>query len=725
MKTPILSCVLITAATLSGCTEAPIAAVPAAGPSFTKADLDPPPGLFPSDRFTVADPAQNTGRRVHLPLPNCAARPTDCEDVEVLNTLDGFNLQPRLSIPFDGPIDVSSPTSEAVFLIELGDPVNARDGGGRKIGINQVVWDPGTNTLHAESDELLQQHTRYALIVTRAVRDASGAPIGVTEAFQRFRQTERGDYKHALLEAVHAARLAGVREEEIAMASVFTTQSATAILEKIRDQIKAGSVDRADFGVGPAGSLTVFNRSDVTGMTWNRQMTAGPALSSTPLNVGLLDLHRLSDGQSVVGRIAFGKFRSPDYMSHPGEFIPPVPTRSVPAVQGWNDVYFNLFLPSGPAPGGGWPVAIVGHGSGGAKEGFPLGIAATMADRGIATVTINAVGHGFGPGSTLTVSLVGALSVTFASGGRGIDQDGNGTIDAQEGIDAAAPRRVLRDRDGLRQTVVDLMKLVRVIEAGVDVDGDGSPELDRSKIYYAGHSLGGMYGAQFFAVDPSVSAAVLNVPVALQAVRGNLSPVFRASRGRWLDERIPSLINPPGLAAIGGVPVGPPRYNENLPLRNEPPRVNDVDGAMAIQAAFENIEWAAMSGDAMAYMPHLRKAPLPGVRARPVLIQFAKGDQNVPNPITSMMLRAGELADVTTYYLHDLARAENGALPKNGHGFMPATGTLAFREIAIGAQRQIAVFFSSGGATILHPEPQRFFEVPVGLPLPEVFNYIP
>jgi hypothetical protein len=56
---------------------------------------------------------------------------------------------------------------------------------------------------------------------------------------------------------------------------------------------------------------------------------------------------------------------------------------------------------------------------------------------------------------------------------------------------------------------------------------------------------------------------------------------------------------------------------------------------------------------------------------------------------------------------------------------MPATGTLAFREIAIGAQRQIAVFFSSGGATILHPEPQRFFEVPVGLPLPEVFNYIP
>jgi hypothetical protein len=726
MKTPILAGILISAAVaVSACNEAPITPAPALEASFTKRGLDVPTGPFPSDRFTMADPGQQTGRRVHLPLPDCAARPTDCEDVRVLNTLDGFNLQPRLSIPFDGPIDPSSVTSESVFLIELGDPVNARNGAGRKIGINQIVWDPPTTTIHAESDELLQQYTRYALIATRAIRDASGAPIGVTEAFERFRQTERGDYKHALLEAVHAARLAGVREEDIAAASVFTTQSATAILEKIRDQVKAGGAERADFGLGPEGGLTVFNRRDVTGITWNRHLPPPPMPPSTALNIGLLDLHRLPDGQSAVGRIAFGKFRSPDYLSHPGEFIPPVPTGSgVPVVQGWNDIYFNLFLPSGSAPGGGWPVAIVGHGSGGAKDPFGLNVAATMAERGIATVTINAVGHGFGPRSTLAVSLAAGGSVTFLSGGRGIDQNGDGTIGPQEGIDAAAPRTVLRDRDGLRQTVADLMQLVRVIEAGVDVDGDGSRELDPSRIYYAGHSLGGMYGAQFFAVDPSVAAAVLNVPVALQAIRGAWSPVFRASRGTWLNQRSPSLINPPGLAAIGGVPVGTPHYNENLPLRNEPPRLNDVAGAMAIQKAFEDIEWAAMSGDAMAYMPHVRKTPLAGVRLRPALIQFAKGDQNVPNPITSMMLRAGELADVTTYYLHDLARAENGALPTNGHGFMPATGALAFRQIAIGAQRQIATFFASGGATIINPEPQRFFEVPIRLPLPETFNYI-
>src|SRR5438477_13105640 len=108
----------------------------------------PSGGPFPSDLFTVADSHHNTKRRVKLPKPDCAARPSDCQDVDVINTLDGFNLQPRLSIPFSGSIDVSSVSSSTVFLVRVG---------GRRsrhvVGINQVVWDPATNTLHAESDE--------------------------------------------------------------------------------------------------------------------------------------------------------------------------------------------------------------------------------------------------------------------------------------------------------------------------------------------------------------------------------------------------------------------------------------------------------------------------------------------------------------------------------------------------------------------------------------------
>jgi hypothetical protein len=66
---------------------------------------------FPSDRFTVADTSQNTGRRVNLPLPDLITHPSDYQDTQVLNELDGFNMQPRLSIPFDGPIDVNTVNS--------------------------------------------------------------------------------------------------------------------------------------------------------------------------------------------------------------------------------------------------------------------------------------------------------------------------------------------------------------------------------------------------------------------------------------------------------------------------------------------------------------------------------------------------------------------------------------------------------------------------------------
>src|SRR6516225_1849295 len=113
---------------------------------------------FPSDRFTGADTSQNTGRRVNLPLPDPVTHQSDYEDVQLINELDGFNMQPRLSIPFDGEIDVNTVTSQTVFQISLGDTLPGGDPGGKVVGINQIVWDPPSHTLHVQSDELLDQH---------------------------------------------------------------------------------------------------------------------------------------------------------------------------------------------------------------------------------------------------------------------------------------------------------------------------------------------------------------------------------------------------------------------------------------------------------------------------------------------------------------------------------------------------------------------------------------
>jgi hypothetical protein len=713
--------------------------------TFAAFDLgNPDSGPFPSDRFTVADSSQLTGLRVNLPLPDAVTRPSDYADVSVINTLDGFNLQPRLSISFDGPIDVNSVNSNDVFVIRLGDTQNPQDRGGQVVGINQVVWDPATNTLHVESDQLLDQHTRYALILTDGLRDANGQAVQASADFESFRHDlnfgQADDpgleaYRKELIGALAAASQEGVPDKDVITASVFTTQSATAVLEKVRDQIHAATPAPADFLLGANGERTVFDLGNVAGITWNQQTRVAGSLNSVPVNVNLL---RFIPG--AVGQIAFGKYVSPNYETA-GQFIPPVGTGTgTPAAQGVNEVFFNLYLPSGPEPAGGWPVAIFGHGVGASKQDGSPSVAASLAEQGIATIAINVVGHGFGPLSTLTVRPSVGAPVTFSEGGRGIDQNGDGIIDNNEGINAAAPQSIIRDRDGQRQTVADLMQLVRVIEVGVDVDANGVTDLDPSRIYYLGQSLGGIYGTTFMAVEPSVHVGVLNVGGDVGGGFNRLSPVFRATVGTSLAARTPSLLNGPGITSLDGVPVLGPRFDENMPLRDgvplvvrladgtqrviQSPVINTVPGAMQIQDVIEDTEWVSQAGNPVAYAPHIRKDPLAGVPAKSVIVQFAKGDQIVPNPATTALLRAGDLADRATLYRHDLAFAENPQLPTIPHGFLNRFDIPGYQAIVRGAQEQVATFFASDGQVVIQPEPARFFETPINGPLPEGLNFI-
>jgi len=88
------------------------------------------------------------------------------------------------------------------------------------------------------------------------------------------------------------------------------------------------------------------------------------------------------------------------------------------------------------------------------------------------------------------------------------------------------------------------------------------------------------------------------------------------------------------------------------------PMLNSVKGSIEIQQVIENSEWVGQPGSPVAYAPHLRKSPLAGMLAKSVIYQFAKGDQSVPNPNTTAVLRAGGLADRATFYRHDVALAE-------------------------------------------------------------------
>lgn len=695
-------CVLVLSIGAHGVMTPSVSAAGGVHPLF---DLSAPETApFPFDRWTVPDRSQNTGRRVALPLPDCKQRPSDCEDIAVINTLDGFNVQPRLSIPFDGPIDVDTVTSRTVFLVNLGSTLGGRHEFGRVVGINQIVWDSPTNTLHVESDELLEQHTRYALIVTNGIRDTSGAPVKAAPFFQRFRP----------MQAVDAARLAGISGGRIVVASVFTTQSVTAVMEKIRDQIKAATPEPADFLVGPNKERTVFALHDVTGIAWRPQTGDNPPrFPAVPIEVQL-GLLRIIPG--AVGQIVFGRYVSPDYAVHPDKFIPPVATRTgVPIVQGTNEIYFNLFLPSGTKPPGGWPVALHGTGADGSKQ-RDVYLVATMAKHGIATLIINAVSRGWGPLGTLTVSQTGDRSVTFPAGGRSFDQNGDTMIDSQEGQNALRPHAIIGNRDAQRQTVVDYMQLVRVIEMGMDVDGDGSVDLDSSRISYFGWSFGANNGTTLLALDPSVREGALYSPGGPIFENNRLSPGRSVGFGASLASQIPSLINSPGINKLDGVAVASgPHFNENMPLRDktelkvglsdnttytiQSPVINSLAGAIAIQEYMEKRDWVVQSGNQVAFARHLRRDPLQGVPIKSVLILFGRGDRAIANPNATAMLRAGDLADRATYYLTDSAHRANSAVPKNPHGFVNPiddSDTLV-AAIARAAQVHIALFLASGG----------------------------
>jgi pimeloyl-ACP methyl ester carboxylesterase len=651
---------------------------------------------FPSNLFTVPDATQLTGVRVDLPQPDCSTNPSDCADVAVLNELDGFNIQPRISIPFSGPIELATVSNGTVFLVGPGDHV---------VGINQVVWEPLTNTLHVESDEQLAQDSTYLLVVSNGIRDTAGEPIKATFRHDlNFGQTKdpaTKAYRKALLDALPMALAGGVDPDDIAVASLFTTQSIDAISRKIRTQLHATPVT---FALGPAGQRTVFPAA--TPIVWNRQVGTSTFEPRTLPTTALF----LFPG-SVLAQVAFGSFASPDYETA-AKVIPAVGTRTgMPAVQATNQVQFTLFVPEGAKPAGGWPTAIFGHGFTDSKNGAPWAVAWSLGKAGIATIAINVVGHGFGPLGTYTATTA-AGPLTFPAGGRGIDQDGNGAIDSTEGVSAVGANSLISSRDGLRQTTIDLMQLVKEIESGIDVDGDGSPDLSTSRIYYVGQSFGGIYGTQLLGLEPDLRAGVANVPGGPIIEIARLSPSFRFLVGSALKARTPSLYNNPAPDLLFT------NFNENIPLRNLPIVVDNVSGASAIQESLDRAEWAQQAGNPAAYAPLI-------TITRPVIFQFAFGDKTVPNPTTSAILRACGCKARATLFRNDLAFAANPAVGKNPHTFLTNLGAAGI-GYALAAQAQIATFLASDGATTVDPDGAGgpFFETPTSK-VPEELNYIP
>jgi hypothetical protein len=651
--------------------------------------------LLPSDRLTTADPSQLTGRRVALPAPDCAVDAAGCDEVKLLDELDGWSVNPRIRVRFSGPISLESLTRASAFIVPLwAEPLPS------PVGLTQLVWDAENQTLYARPERPLLQARRYALVLTTRVLDDAGQPLVPLVGKALVSEAAQGVSAQGTV--LQQLKPLGLARRDLAAVSVFTTQSVTAGLEQMRAAIESTSGPTLRFTLGPDGARSVYPRVELDAIELRRQVAADPA---APLDEAV-KLPLVLVPPTDVHAIAFGRFPARTFLTAERN-IPATATRSeTPAMTGTEEVDVTVYLPAGNMPRDGWPVAIFGHGFGNDRHLAPMAVAGAMARAGFATVAINVVGHGGGPGGTLTVTRTGHEPVTLPAGGRGMDLDGDGKILVTEGVSTrtASPLALIGSRDGLRQTVADLMQLIRAIHRGVDVDGDGRVDLDRERIQYLGQSFGGIYGTLLMAVDPQVRMGVLNVAGGPIAEIARQSPVFRGLAVNQLRRRRPPLLN------------GENDFTESIPLPGEAPVRDPGPGALAIQGYLDRAEWLTQPANPVAFAPYLRQAPLPGVPPRPVLFQWAAGDQTVPNPTTVALLNAGLLQSASSLYRYDVVGAGFSERFKNPHAFLTWTAFPEVHAIGRAAQEQVVRFFLSGGQRIDPVIPQ--FEPAGRLPVP-------
>src|SRR5437016_5564620 len=671
--------------------------------------------IFPDNAFTVADSSQVTGRRVNfrqgvdfpsvggMIQPACTtADYSICDAFSQLNKLDGFDLQPRVTVPFTGAISLASVSASDFYI--------ANDQGASISGLRQLTFDPATNTLAGITDAFLREDTPYRVVVTNGIRDAAGNPVNacghacVVRFTTRTASGElvrlRGAMDLPLSDPANAYALAGFPGA--------TTSTAGRKLSFTQNGIN---------DVFLAASVPPSVNNPISGIERTDQVNVDPTAPGAFQSSAAPNL--IPPG--AAGYYAFGSFLSPRYQfasasGHQddpygvsGGFtdgeIPPVPTTQTPRPFGADRLGVIAVTPDPtlfPPP---WPAAIYGPGF--TRSDYDLFVTADYnASRGIVTLSTDPAGHGFGPQSTTTVTSNGA-STTFLSYGRGRDLDGDGVIGdglndgvgptghvQPDGSELPSRKPIDGLESGLVQTVVDDMALGRALQAGLDIPGIGTNLVDPSKIMYYGLSFGGIYGTMLMGTDPLFHQGLLNVPggpivdiARLSSFRGDLADKLAISK--------PSFLN-------GG--PGPDGFTEDLPLRVDPSEVITHPGAAALQQLFADTNSYDRKRSPDTLAPRIRLRPDPAWASNPknFVFQVAYADGTTTDVCAGTVLRAGAFFDRVVFYRND----KTPTYSSDPHGWL-ADPSLAGRTAG---EQQPGLFLATGQLVNTNP---AWLEVPI------------
>jgi hypothetical protein len=392
----------------------------------------------------------------------------------------GFGLSAGMFFRFDAPLDPASLpqaaadsllASSSVFLVDVTPgsptydkrlPVRARFTAGAYefIGVNWlgVIPIPGLP---------MREKTHYACVLTDGIHGTGGHAIRRAADFDAVvakNAPSSGDAKIAAAAKAYAPFVAWLAAHpdvapHVVNAAVFTTADETPIMKKLRDAVYAQA---------PAPTLEnlQYDGEDKAGVDQLYEGTyAGPNFQTgTPP-------YSTSGGQIIFGSDGTPKV---DHME--------------------TALRFAMTIPEGTMPANGWPVVIYQHGTGGNYMDF-------VGDGSGATAANVTAGDGSLIAQMAMVSTDQVLHGTRSPPGTDYD------------IAFFNFQNPYAVHDNPHQGALDGFSVVRLLHS-IDVAAAPSTgqhiKFDLDRIYFKGHSQGGLTGPLFLAAEPEVKGAILS-----------------------------------------------------------------------------------------------------------------------------------------------------------------------------------------------------------------------
>ncbi len=584
----------------------------------------------------------------------------------------------------------------------------------------------------------LDEQTTYLAYVTGGVKDVQGKAVIANPAFALLRLTnplfngmhttvnlitdaqaaQLEPLRSALAPALDGLQKAGVPRTSLTLAFAFTTQSEATILDQLNGYVHNPQLD----------ALLPSDPLYVTDATTDYQ--TGATVEGVPFG--------------AVGKVLIGAFITPVIVTGPFGTLNPLG----PA---FNPVSFTLYLPATPPPASGYPLTVFGHDFT-RSHLDSLAIANSLAQAGQATIAIDVLFHGERSSCTGVAATIGAPSDDAACAdpttqkcnedpliGRCVARtdstrmacapaagDPTGDIAcmvASQGRCVAADMKCeggdfLRSppttplaklkgypvitgwnlfsltnffatRDNLRQGVVDLAQLVRVIKGAgaTSLSSQAGVSFDANRLGHAGQGLGSILGTLYDAVSPDTTNVALDTPGGALVQMILSAPSFANVKAQLI-------------AAVGqlGIQPGTPQFDQFLGFAQW-----ILDAADPVSMAYRLTHSIDVTQNGMTY-----PAPDP---ARKAFFQFIEGDETVPNLSSLALVASANRAFVPMppaygctppLYCYEFTEAGDmfdatTATPSTRHGFLllPASGSRG-QALTAKAQLQVATFLATG-----------------------------